>query len=684
MYTNVRSLVNGTKREELELLMRENNIDIIGITETWGRSDIFDSEIEFSGYKLYRKDRSFLNNKKGGGVALYVKNSLRSVECDDLNLKQCESVWSKIYINHLDYIIVGVCYRSPEADESDTNQLFECITSATNYNRPTLVMGDFNYPGINWLHLQANNSQGHKFVNLVMDCFLEQHVHLPTRENNILDLVLTNELQVKDEVKITAPVGNSDHNVLMYEVLCNTVKNSSDKIRLCYNQADYVRMRPFIREKLKCIDPQLMSVTQLWQEFNDVMQEAIQKFVPVSQMKDNSRKKPLWMTGKVLRTVKKKHKLWKKCKQHNSNTKSLEYKRQVNKASKAVRSAKKEFERKIAKNIKNDSKSFFTYVRSKAKVKTTVGPLRDENDTLITDDHQMAELLNSFFASVFTEEKYDNLPAVQKIFTGTDSELLCSYKISPEMVTSKLNKLKMNKASGIDSVGTRMLIELSQEISDIVAELFNKSLTTGEIPQEWRLANVTAVYKKGKKINPANYRPISLTVNLCKVFESILRDKIMDHLEKHCLIKESQHGFVRKKSCLTNLLVFMEEVTNYLDSGYPVDVIYLDFQKAFDKVPHQRLLMKLAAHGLGGDILQWIGNWLSNRKQRVVLNGQYSGWRDFLSGVPQGSVLGPILFGVYINDIDDSVNCKILKFADDTKIYQAIYSEKDICKLQTD
>ena len=195
---------------------------------------------------------------------------------------------------------------------------------------------------------------------------------------------------------------------------------------------------------------------------------------------------------------------------------------------------------------------------------------------------------------------------------------------------------------------TRMLIELSQEISEIVAELFNKSLTTAQIPKEWRLANVTAVYKKGKKTNPANYRPISLTVNLCKVFESSLRDMIMDHLEKHCLIKESQHGFVRKKSCLTNLLVFMEEVTNYLDSGYPVDVIYLDFQKAFDKVQYQRLLMKLAAHGLGGDILQWIGNWLSNRKQRVVFNGQYSGWRDVLSGVPRGSVLGPILFVLYI------------------------------------
>ena len=115
---------------------------------------------------------------------MYVNNSLLLVKCDDLNLKQCESVWSKIYINQFYYIIVGVCYRSPEADESDTNQLFECIKSATNFNHPTLVMGDFNFSSINWLHLQANNSQGQKFENLVMDCFLEQHVHLPTRENN--------------------------------------------------------------------------------------------------------------------------------------------------------------------------------------------------------------------------------------------------------------------------------------------------------------------------------------------------------------------------------------------------------------------------------------------------------------------------------------------------------------------
>ena len=126
------------------------------------------------------------------------------------------------------------------------------------------------------------------------------------------------------------------------------------------------------------------------------------------------------------------------------------------------------------------------------------------------------------------------------------------------------------------------------------------------------VSNVTAIFKKGK--NVVHYRPISLTVNICKVFESI-RDKIVEHLEKHTLVRDSQHGFVRNKSCLTNLLVFLEEVANYLDSGYPVDVIYLDFQKAFDKVPHKRLILKLAAHGIDGKLLEWIEKWLLDRKQ---------------------------------------------------------------------
>jgi len=150
--------------------------------------------------------------------------------------------------------------------------------------------------------------------------------------------------------------------------------------------------------------------------------------------------------------------------------------------------------------------------------------------------------------------------------------------------------------------------------------------------------------------------------------ETIIRDKAVNYLEENKLIKDSQHGFRNKRSCLTNLLDFFNDIYNMYDDSRSVDVIYLDFQKAFDKVPHKRLLSKVQAHGITGNIHRWLEDWLSGRKQRVVINGSASSWRDVISGVPQGSVLGPILFLIYVNDIDDGLTCKISKFADDTKI----------------
>ena len=153
---------------------------------------------------------------------------------------------------------------------------------------------------------------------------------------------------------------------------------------------------------------------------------------------------------------------------------------------------------------------------------------------------------------------------------------------------------------------------------------------------------------------------------------------MMDFLIKHKLINPSQHGFLKAKSCLTNLLCFLEEITKWVDDGSPVDVIYLDFQKAFDKVPHQRLISKLKSHGMGNSLINWIEQWLTDRKQRVVVDGEVSSWKSVLSGVPQGSVLGPILFLVYINDLEEGVTGKILKFADDTKLFRKVKEIGDV------
>ena len=196
------------------------------------------------------------------------------------------------------------------------------------------------------------------------------------------------------------------------------------------------------------------------------------------------------------------------------------------------------------------------------------------------------------------------------------------------------------------------------------------SLQEGNVPLEWKEANIIPLFKKRSRNKSVNYWPVSLTSVICKLLETIIRDHMMNFLVKHKLINPSQHGFLKARSCLKNWLCFFEEVTTWVDDGSPLDVIYLDFQKAFDKVPHQRLILKLKSHGMGNSIINWIEQWLTDRVQRVVVGGEVSSWKSVLSGVPHGSVIGPILLLVHINDLEEWVTGTILKFEDDTKLFR--------------
>ena len=295
---------------------------------------------------------------------------------------------------------------------------------------------------------------------------------------------------------------------------------------------------------------------------------------------------------------------------------------------------------------------------------------------------QTAEVLQTFFQSVFVQEGNGELPDFPDIVN--EDAALSQISIETEEVMKELKGLKTDKAAGPEGIPGILLNRCAEQLAIPLKILLQKSIDEGRVPGDWKMAKITPIFKKGAKKHASNYRPVSLTSQVCKVLERIIRKRLVSHLDEHKLITPCQHGFVKKHSCLTNLLEALEDWTKALDEGHSLDVIFLDYQKAFDTVPHRRLLKKLSAYGVKRKVLNWIESFLTGRTQQVVIGNCSSSWGGVSSGVPQGSVLGPTLFILYINELPSLVSSSRIMFADDTKLYRTIQDNSDIQALQQD
>ncbi|KAL5258599.1 hypothetical protein ACHWQZ_G009170 [Mnemiopsis leidyi] len=404
----------------------------------------------------------------------------------------------------------------------------------------------------------------------------------------------------------------------------------------------------------------------MWAELHGKL-EAVAATVPAASVYlDNRPVKLPWSTSALKRMRKNKDRAWV---EFDINPNEINFSNAISKQhtfEEEEFKAKVKYEKKITSNLKNNCKAFYAYLRNKRQVKSSVVSLDRGDGTRTDTTAEAAEVLATAFSSVFVHEPSGPLP---KNLNFEENEcVIDDMVLRSSDVKKQLLKLNIFKSSGPDGVHPKLLKSLAHDdkFVEAVTQLFVKCSETGTLPDIWKSASVVALFKKGTKSDPLNYRPVSLTCILCKVYEKLVREHLLDFLEER--ISKHQHGFVKGKSCLSNLLETFDNILNLLDEGVPVDLLYFDFSKAFDTVPHFRLLSKLEGFGIKGKVLEIIKDFLTERTMRVCVEGQWSDVKHVLSGVPQGSVLGPLLFILYVNDLPDIVKNKIKLFADDLKL----------------
>jgi len=671
---NVQSLM--PKMDLLQGIVKTNEYDIVGINESW--LDMNDrnlqAEVCLQGLRTFSVDKPS-PSKRGGGSVLYVRELLRPILRRAIATTTYEVIQVDIMPSEGITLKIVLVYRNPRIAVAEEDVLFDELDNIISSSHESILMGDFNLPDINWRTLEAE-PRGSRFIRLVRDNNLKQYVNEPTRGANILDLVLSTEEQLVDLVTVKEKIG--DHNTVEFHITANRTTRESARYNYNFRRANFNGLKDEIRNIDFDFQFDSKTANECFVYLRDRVVQASKRYIPQRKVQINN---PSWLNNEVQEAIACRQILYQAHKTNPTQESEQAHEQAGRRVKRVVRSAKRNKEKNVAKMAKRNPKGFYAYVNERRVVRDSIGPLRNNAGDIKSSDADMSIILNDYFATVFTDENMNDVPEAE---LHNEVQPLENIHFLVDEVEEQLNKLNIYKSTGPDDLHPRMLRNLSEIISSPLTEIFNRSMTTGIIPDDWKTANITAIFKKGSRQEPGNYRPISLTSVVGKTLERLIKTSITCHLERNNLIKETQHGFRSKLSCLSNLLDFFNKVTEIYDETKAVDLIYLDFQKAFDKVPHERLLKKVEALGITGNVARWLRNWLTDRKQRVCVGQGKSQWTTVTSGVPQGSVLGPLLFIIYINDLDTDIISKLTKFADDTKLCYKADCTQDCLILQRD
>ena len=678
-HQNIRGIfTNFTKLEHL--LDQCKGIDVLSLSETHIKTNTFNDNENLYKIRGYHFVQQCRKEGNGGGVAFYIKENLSWERRFDLETKTCENMWIEININKAKNLLCAVYYRPPNSSKftskTFSEHLNETLINVSKEQKEVIILGDFNVD-----YKKASDNKEIKDV-FTLNGFT-QIIKTPTRitkqSETIIDIINTNnpEAIANEEV---FPMSISDHDLVGCVRKINN-KTFSPKTITCRNYARYNpnSMADDLKKQNWNRLYEMHNVNDAVDYFNRTVMGIFDKHAPV--VVKRVRGKPCeWLTHDIRKMKTDKDRLLKKARKTKNPDDWNLYKKLRNCFNNKLKSAKSIFYRNMLHELSGNANKFWKCIKKIFPSKTS------HASTNVTKNQTFVDKCSQYFANAVYLLKKNTIILVNftwksaKVYRSrTENRFQMNY-ISNEFVLNQLKSFKRKKAAGDDGLPPGLLKDCRNQISKPLCYILNLSVRTCTVPTSWKIAKVVPIHKKGSSTDPANYRPISVLPALSKILEKAVHQQLTDFLENESLLTNNQFGYRRKRSTNLATTLFLDNIRRNVDQGYLVGAIFIDLSKAFDTISHGALLDKLPSYGVCGNELQWITNYLFERKQYVQIESFQSDLKPCLAGVPQGSILGPLLFILFFNDFPEVLEvCDTVMYADDTVI---TYRGKSITTIE--